>query len=262
MREIGQRGVEQLAADVVEVDVDTVGSGPAHLTQQVTLAPVDDFVEAEVAQPGDLVRAAGDADDPAPLGLGQLGDGGSHSAGRGRDEDGVTGLGPADVLEPEPRGHAGHPERAEPGAHRGDVEVEAGDPLPVRDRVLTHPEGTAHDVTDGEVVVLGRDDGAGAEGAHDGADLHRRQVGAHVVEPAAHRRVERDLLQLDEELPRPRLCDLGRGELPGARVGAALRAGGETDLLRGPGHVSSCGRRAGAAPACHNVNLASTTVEP
>ncbi|WKV16290.1 hypothetical protein LP422_22310 [Janibacter limosus] len=238
-------GVEQLAADIVEVHVDPVGRGLAHLPQQVALATVDDLVEAELAQPGDLVRASGDADDPAALGLGQLGDGAADGAGSGRDEHGVPRLGPTHVLEAEPRGHARHARGTEPGAHRGDVEVEALHPLPAGDGVLTHAEGPAHDVTDGEVVVLRGDDGPGTEGTHDGADLDRREVGAHVVEPATHGRVEGDLLHLDEELPRSGVGHLRRRELPVLASGAALRAGGEADLLRGPGHgVLLCsGRR-------------------
>src|SRR5699024_4458897 len=168
--EVGQGGVEQLAADVVEVHVHAVRRRPTHLAQQVALLAVDDVVQPEVTQPGDLVRPAGDADDAAPLRLGQLGDDAADRAGGCGDENRLAGLCAVDVRQAEVGGHPRHAEGTEPGGHRGDVEIEAVDPLPVGDGVLPHTEEAPDCVPDCEVGVVGGDDPPSGVGAHDLTD--------------------------------------------------------------------------------------------
>src|SRR5262245_37666072 len=73
--DLGQADVQDLAADVVEIDVDTVGREFAQAFGHVLALVVDAGVEAElVDHKGALVGAASDADGPAALDLGQLAD--------------------------------------------------------------------------------------------------------------------------------------------------------------------------------------------
>src|SRR5207247_1860972 len=48
-------------------------------------------------------------------------------------------------------------------------------------------------------------DDTGGAGAHDLAELDRRDIGLALVHPAAHGRIERDVFDLDAELARTRL---------------------------------------------------------
>ena len=116
-----------------------------------------------------------------------------------------------------------------------------------------------HAIADREVLVLGGDDLPGREGTHDLADADGRHVGAHVVEPAAHRRVEGDEVDAHDELTRTGLGDLGGGELPGARIRSTLRPLGQTYFLRRPAHGDSCRWWDGRSPSpSHNMNPTST----
>src|SRR5699024_10392398 len=174
---------------------------------------------------------AGDADDAAPLRLGQLGDDAADCAGGRGDENRLAGLCAADVRQAEVGGHPRHAEGTEPGGHRGDVEIEAVDPLPVGDGVLPHTDEAPDCVPDCEVGVVGGDDPPSGVGAHDLTDTHRWDVGAHVVQPATHGRIEGDLLDLHDELTGTGLGDIDRGELPRAPTRSSLGALGQADLL-------------------------------
>ena len=150
--------------------------------------------------------------------------------GRARHDDGLAGLRPAHVEQPEVRGQTAQPEH--PEVHRGRRErrVDARHARAVRDRVALHSEHPVDLIADVEVRMTGVDDAPDAGRAHDLADLHRRHVGAAGVHPCAHRRVEREVLDLDPELAVPglrrRLLDVA----PVRGLGQAGRAGGQAAL--------------------------------
>ena len=73
-----------------------------------------------------------------------------------------------------------------------------------RDRERLHAGHAGHEVAGGERRVVRLDDLADAAGAHHLADADRRHVRLGVVEPAAHRRIERHILDGDERLARRR----------------------------------------------------------
>src|SRR5262249_23157886 len=71
-------GFQDVATDIVEVDVDALGRGGAECLEGGAVLVVDRRVEAELrGQPLALVLAAGDADDAASLDLGDLADDGT-----------------------------------------------------------------------------------------------------------------------------------------------------------------------------------------
>ncbi len=107
--------VEDLAADVVEEDVDVVGRVLAQVGEDVVLLVVDRGVEPELLQQRDLLRAAGDPDGARALDLRDLPNDGADGPGRAGDQHGVAFLQAPDLEQPEVRGQAGHPERAEVG---------------------------------------------------------------------------------------------------------------------------------------------------
>ena len=123
-----QHGVEDLAADVVEVDVDAFRAVRLQAVLDRAGLVVDAGVEAELLDdPLALRRAAGDADDAAALDLRELADGLADRAGRARDDDRLAGLRLADVEQAEVAGHAGHAEHVEPLRRRADAQVDLGE---------------------------------------------------------------------------------------------------------------------------------------
>ena len=116
-----QAGFENVAADIVEIDVDAFRRRGLQRLERRTVLVIDRGIEAEFAgQPVALVLAAGDADDMAALDLGDLADDRSDRAGRGRDHDGLAGLRLADIEQPEIGGEAGDAVDAEQMRHRLD----------------------------------------------------------------------------------------------------------------------------------------------
>jgi hypothetical protein len=83
---------------------------------------------------------------------------------------------------------------------------------------------------DREAVVAALHDLPDDAGPHHLADADRRDVGAGVVHPAAHGRVERDVLGAEQELALAGLGDRLGGHLPRAVVGEAGGTGGQAHL--------------------------------
>jgi hypothetical protein len=90
----GEDRVHQGAADILEVDVDTVRRRGLELGGPVVGAVVDGRVEPEfVGQQRTLLRATRDSHHPRARGLGELAGHRAHRAGGGRDHDGLPGCG-------------------------------------------------------------------------------------------------------------------------------------------------------------------------
>ena len=97
-----QASLEDIAPDVVEIDVDAIGTMLSQLSLEVACLVVDRGIEPEfLDQPAALVRATGDAHDPASLDLGDLANDRAHRPGGGRDDDGIARLGLSAFEQPE-----------------------------------------------------------------------------------------------------------------------------------------------------------------
>ena len=107
----------------------------------------------------------------------------------------VAYLGQAEV-----GGQPGHTEAAEVGGKRRHLRVDLGERLRVGDALLLHTEHADDEVAGLERVAVRLEHDAGRAGAHDLPEPDWRHVRRRVVHPAAHRRVERDLEDLDERL--------------------------------------------------------------
>ena len=71
--DVVQRRLEDVAAHIVEEDVDFIRAGLADARADVFILVVDDVIEAGLAfQPGALLGATGDADHTATLDAGNL----------------------------------------------------------------------------------------------------------------------------------------------------------------------------------------------
>ena len=156
-----ERGLEVLAADVVEVDVDAVRRGRAQQLVDRAVVVVEGGVEAElVAQVRDLVGRAGAADHAVAAQLGDLRGERADRAGGGRDPDDVAVAQLGGVQQPGVRGEADAAERAEVGlGGRGRAVEPRERPEPAQrrlarahDRVLA-PAGRVPDEVAGREAV-------------------------------------------------------------------------------------------------------------
>ena len=112
-REVGERSLQNRAADVVEIDIDALGTMLPEGASDVFGFVIDSGIEAEVFDDiAALLGAPGDADDVAVFDFGDLADDGADGPSCGGDDDCFSGLGLAGVEESEICGHAGHAEDA------------------------------------------------------------------------------------------------------------------------------------------------------
>ena len=239
--ELAQRDIEDLAADVVEVDIDALRAMLAQRRAHVLVLVVDGRVEAEfVHQVAALVGAAGDADHAAALDPGHLPDHHPDRASGTGHHHGVAFLRGADVEQAEICGHAGHPEHAQVGGQRGEPGVDQARALAVGDHVLLHAEHAGHAAADREFRVVRRNHFTRRIGAHHLADADRRHVGLALVHPAAHRRIQRDVFDADQEFAFAGIADGFFDQVPVAGLGQADGTRGEAELAVGDGvHASS-----------------------
>ena len=82
----------------------------------------------------------------------------------------------------------------------GEVSVDHGDPGSVADGVFGDTEGARNSLTLLKIRVARRDDGAGGVCAHHLTDLYGSDVGAHIVQPAPHGRIQGDVIDRHNEL--------------------------------------------------------------
>src|SRR6266513_2308571 len=215
-----QRGVEDLAPDVLEMDVDAVRRRLGQIIRQPARFVVHARVEAEFFDDvAALFGSAGDTDRTAAFDLRDLPDRAPDRAGGGGDDHGFAALRLADVDETDVRGAARHADDAEV---RRDRDVGAFDLAHVR--AVAHavrlPPGTRdHFVARLEAGVPRRDDFACGLAFHHLADSDRFGIRFRIVHASAHVRIERKIMVADEELP---VADAGDRRLDDVKI-ALLR---------------------------------------
>ncbi len=227
-----QGGVQVVGADVVEVDVDAVGRGLAQLFQDRARPVVEGGVAADLAQPADLVLAARAADHPGgALDLGDLAGHAAHRAGRAGDEHHVALFQLGDVEQAHVGGQRGHAEHAQVG---GRGQPSCGGHLPRlpggQDGLVPPAQHVQDQVAFGQVRRAGLDDRADRAALQRLAQPERRDVGLHVVHPAAHVRVDRHEQVAHPDLPVGELGPVRLGQREVRRGRPSGRPRGEDDL--------------------------------
>ena len=216
-----QHGVEDLAPDVLEIDVDALRRRPGQIVRQPARLVVHASVKAEFLDDvAALFGSAGDADRTAAFDLRDLPDRASDRARGGGHDHGFAALRLTDVEETDVRGAARHAEDAE---IRRDRDFGAFDLAHVR--AVAHavrlPPGTRdHFVARLEAGVPRRDDFACGLAFHHLADSDRFGIRFRIVHASAHVRIERKVMGADEKLP---VADAGDGGLDDVKI-ALLRS--------------------------------------
>src|SRR6516164_3224645 len=114
--------LEDVAADIVEINVDAVRRRGLERLEDIAFLVVDRGIEAEFGrEPAALFLAAGDTDDAAALDPGDLADDRTHRARGGGNYHGLAGLRLADVEQAEIGGQPGDAVHAEQIGHRLDL---------------------------------------------------------------------------------------------------------------------------------------------
>jgi hypothetical protein len=110
----GDGGLELLTADVLVVDVDTVGGQALEGVKRLLLLVVEAGVEVKVlGDEVELLVVTDGADDGEALVLGELADELADGTGGGGDEDGLALLGDTNIVEGRVGGQTGHAEGTE-----------------------------------------------------------------------------------------------------------------------------------------------------
>ena len=205
--DVGQRGVENLAAHVVEVQVNAVGTGRTQTPREVLFAVVETLIKTVLFDDlGAFLRTAGDADHLfGPAGPGNLADHRSRSSACARDDDDVARLELTDVQQAEKGREASGTEHVHDGGH---VESQTlGDD---REPVLfagNHPflpvRHARDDVANLVVRRGGFHDHSHPARTDDVTDANGRHVARRVVHPGANGRVDGQRPYPDQRLVRP-----------------------------------------------------------
>ena len=240
------RGLEVLAADVVEVHVDR-GVLLEQLADRAVVV-VEGRVEPELAgHPGDLLGRAGRPHDlGGPEQPRHLAGRRADRPGGAGDEHGLALLDGSDAGEADVRRHPRHAEHAE--VRRGRHPPDVDDPdLPGGQQGVLAPAGLVqHGRADRDLLVPGRQDLADGPALERRVETERRHVGPGVVHPAAHVGVHRQ-----EGVAHQHLAGAGIGQLGLARCGSrrawASRTGGRPG--GSPAWESSCSRSCPTRPA-------------
>ena len=232
-----QRGLEMVAADVVEVDVDAVRAVLAQRLAQVLGLVVERRVEAElVDQVGDLLGRARAAHHARPAQPRELAHDAPHGAGGRRHEHRLALLRLADLREAVPGGQAGHAQHPERRGHGCPVGIHRQQAGAVGGVVLAPAVLGLHPVALAQLGAVRRHDLSHRAALEHLADLERRDVGLHVAHPPAHVGVHREVAVSHQHLTRRRLGQWHLGQLEVLRARLPVGPRGQPDLPRGIGH--------------------------
>src|SRR5690606_8130876 len=232
--------IEDLAADVLEVAIDTIRRSRFQVLVQAPGLVVDAGVEAVLL--GDdpaFLGAPRDADDPAALALGELPNDRADRSGRRRYHDGLARLGLDDPVEPVPGGDPRHADRAQPGRRRHPAGVDPAQVAAVRERVLLPAAGTDDHLPDCELGIARCNDFANGPAAHDLVERLRYRIRLRIVHAPAHVRIERHEVVPDQHLPFARLTDRRLDQLEIGLGGYTLGPRSQQPLLVHVAHFVS-----------------------
>jgi hypothetical protein len=176
----------------------------------------------------------------------------SDRPARRRDHHGFIGLRLADHAHAAVGGEPRHAEHAQTGRHRccGGIKLAQVRPISasaVGERVCAPPGRREHDVTFGIVGMFRDEDPRNGFATHDVAEPDWARIGFPIIHPAAHVRVERQVMSFEQQLTGSRRRDRSFLQAEVGQLRPALGAGGEDDLAGSHVDISRKGFRAPSA---------------
>jgi hypothetical protein len=135
----------------------------------------------------------------AALEFGELAGDAAHRAARRRHDDRFAGLGPAVLVEPDPRRDAGHADRAEVGRKRHVRRIDFAHAAAVAPAVELPARARLDEVADLEFLVARFDHFADRGADHDLADLGFPGIRLGVIHAPAHVGIERQVMRAHDE---------------------------------------------------------------
>src|SRR3984957_138889 len=184
--EVRKSSFKNVAADVVKVNVDAVGTMRVQGFADVFVFVIDGGVEAE--GPNDvlaLLLAAGDAHHAAAFDFGDLAHHHAHRACGTRNDHSVALFGFAHIEKSEIGRHSRHTESAEIYRERRELRIDFGETFAITDGELLGAENSINMIANCERRIFRFHHPAQRERAHHFADLDGRYVGFSLVHPAA-----------------------------------------------------------------------------
>jgi hypothetical protein len=195
-RELDHHRVTDRGGGVVVIDINAARGVRRQPPRDIAGLVVDgrivaEFVDAELH----LLRSARDADRTASHQLGDLADRRADRGSGGRDHDRVARARFAQIEQSEIGGDAVEPEHTKRQRERQIAFPHlTHDVAAIRDRVVLPTQHAHHLIALGEAGMARGDHRAGAERAHHLADADRVGVVGDGADPAAHRRLDREIL--------------------------------------------------------------------
>ena len=170
-------------------------------------------------------------DGATPFDLRDLSNHHADRAGCTGDDDRLAGLRLADVEQTEVRRHPRHAERAEIHRQRRETRIDFRQPFAVDSRVFLDADRAVDVVAFRESGMPGFEHFTDTARAHHFADAHRRDVRLHVVHPAAHCGIEREVRDLHEHFAFVRRAHGLFGVVPVAALRQADGPGCKAELM-------------------------------
>ena len=132
-----QHRIQNLPADILEVNIDAVRTVRFQTFSQLGLAMVDAGIESEfVLNEAAFLFAPGNADGPAAFDLGDLADQRTDGARSRSDDDALSGLRFSNVQQTSIRAEARHAEHTECVGNRAEQAIDLSRPSTVGQRVI------------------------------------------------------------------------------------------------------------------------------
>src|SRR5271166_6737331 len=132
-----QHRIQNLPADILEVNIDAVRTVRFQTFSQLGLAMVDAGIESEfVLNEAAFLFAPGNADGPAAFDLGDLADQRTEGARSRSDDDALSGLRFSNVQQTSIRAEARHAEHTECVGNRAEQAIDLSHPSTVGQRVI------------------------------------------------------------------------------------------------------------------------------
>src|SRR5690606_5790314 len=197
-----QHRIEDLAADVLVIDVDALATLACQFLREARLAMVDAGIETQgLDGMAAFFLTTGDTYHMAALELADLAHGCANRPGGGGHYQGFAGLRLTDVQQPHVGSEARHPEHAQRMGRRFHVAGELEQTIAIGHRIVLPAIAAEHPVAWLVIRMTGFGDPAYGAADHHITDRHRWRVRWPFAHAATHIGIQRQIYSAQQQLP-------------------------------------------------------------